>query len=444
MDRATIGPILKKRREKEGLTIRQVAAKLDLAPGTISNMERGLPNVMKEKFIDYAKFLEIEEELFGIVSKEKEKERRYEKRLAELEYIASINPEKTLTYLDEIHNDLTNQKRGKLVTMVHFLRGICHFNLKNWDAATEHFEQVVEHVTEAQEGSPLKKMNLLSAAYNHLGIIVYFRDYNLIKALEYTQKGIDSFIHNEQRLHHYYLLLMNRPIYLEEMNENEKALQATKDLEKEIFRLDTSNILDNIKLKILVQLHDFYATIYNNLGLQEEALSHAFQGVKIAWINQKYDRLFSLWTTIGKIYTELGDIQIAKTYYQLALDIEKKVKHEKHLSFAYTNLSEMLLKEGKWEKSKQFAQKALNIGKNHPQKLLYIKALLSLGKWYITKEEYQNGLETLQAAEEICRKYQFKKERISIVANICTCYNGLNDQENYNKYTALLHKLITS
>lgn len=225
---------------------------------------------------------------------------------------------------------------------------------------------------------------------------------------------------------------------------NEKALQATKDLEKEIFRLDTSNILDNIKLKILVQLHDFYATIYNNLGLQEEALSHAFQGVKIAWINQKYDRLFSLWTTIGKIYTELGDIQIAKTYYQLALDIEKKVKHEKHLSFAYTNLSEMLLKEGKWEKSKQFAQKALNIGKNHPQKLLYIKALLSLGKWYITKEEYQNGLETLQAAEEICRKYQFKKERISIVANICTCYNGLNDQENYNKYTALLHKLITS
>lgn len=73
MDRATIGPILKKRREKEGLTIRQVAAKLDLAPGTISNMERGLPNVMKEKFIDYAKFLEIEEELFGIVSKEKEK-----------------------------------------------------------------------------------------------------------------------------------------------------------------------------------------------------------------------------------------------------------------------------------------------------------------------------------------------------------------------------------
>lgn len=443
MDRTTIGPILKKKREAKELTIRQVAKKLSVAPGTISNIERGLPNVSEEKFIDYAKFLGIEEELFGIVSEEKKKERKYEERLEELEYIASINPVKTITYLDAIQNDIISGKQSKLITIIRFLKGICYFNSENWSLATENFLQVINFVKGSKAGS-LKKMNILSASYNYLAVISYFNENNLIKALELTQKGIDSFVLDGKRINQYYLLLMNKPIYLEEMYANEKALQATKDLEEQVFSLETSDMLTKVKSTIFIQIHDLYATIYSNLGLQEEALLHAFKGVKMAWLNKKYDRLFSLWTTIGKIYNGLGKIKTAKTYYQLALDIEKKVENEKHLSFAYTSLSGMLLKEENWKKSKEFALKAVKISKDNPRRLLYTKALISLGKWYINQAEYNHGLEILKIADEISHKHQFENERISIVADICTCYNGLNDHINYTKYTALLHLLITN
>src|SRR5690606_6212093 len=101
MDKKTIGPILRRERKKQKLTIEEVVKNLSFEATTLSNLERGFTNVTDEKYIEYATLLGIEEELFGIVSEEKRKERTRRRRLKQIEYIASIVPEKALKYLED-------------------------------------------------------------------------------------------------------------------------------------------------------------------------------------------------------------------------------------------------------------------------------------------------------------------------------------------------------
>lgn len=109
------------------------------------------------------------------------------------------------------------------------MKGICYFKQKEWKLSEEYFLTSVEITDHFEE---LEKYNIKSASYNYLSAICYLHKNDLVKALEYTNKGIDQFNIEGDRLNQYYLLLLNKPTYLEEMNENEKALQALRTLEK--------------------------------------------------------------------------------------------------------------------------------------------------------------------------------------------------------------------
>lgn len=437
MDKKTIGPILRRERKKQKLTIEEVVKNLSFEATTLSNLERGFTNVADEKYIEYATLLGIEEELFGIVSEEKRKERTRRRRLKQIEYIASIVPEKALKYLEDIHQEISSNENSSLSPPIYYLKGICYFKQKEWKLSEEHFLTAIEITDHFEE---LEKSNIKSASYNYLSAICYHKN-DLVRALEYSNKGIDQFDIEGDRLNQYYLLLLNKPTYLEEMNENEKALQALRTLEKKLLDSKNTDIYHNIRTTIILQMYNLYTIIYKNLGFYEEALSHANKGIHIAWINKKYDYLFSIWTTVGMIYYSLGDTVQAKSYYQLALDIEHEVKNEKRLSYTFTNLSEMLLYERKIEKSKKFATKAVEISKKGPRKLDYVQSLLSLGKWYLAQNEFQNALSILLEAEKLAVKHQFKKEEETIVTLIGTCYKQLNDQGNFIKYLEKLYDL---
>jgi|SRR5690606_22490270 len=438
MDKKTIGPILRRERKKQKLTIEEVVKNLSFEATTLSNLERGFTNVTDEKYIEYATLLGIEEELFGIVSEEKRKERTRRRRLKQIEYIASIVPEKALKYLEDIHQEISSNENSSLSPPIYYLKGICYFKQKEWKLSEEHFLTAIEITDHFEE---LEKSNIKSASYNYLSAICYLHKNDLVKALEYTDKGIDQFDIEGDRLNQYYLLLLNKPTYLEEMNENEKALQSLRTLEKKLLDSKNTDIFHNIRTSTIIQMHTMYAIIYKNLGFYEEALSHANDGIHIAWINKKYDQLFSLWTTVGMIYYSLGDTVRAKSHYQLALDIEHEVKNEKRLSYTFTNLSEMLLYERRMKKSKKFATRAVEISKKGPRKLLYVQSLLSLGKWHLAQNEFQNALSILLEAEKLAVKHQFKKEEETIVTLIGTCYKQLNDQGNFIKYLEKLYDL---
>lgn len=313
--------------------------------------------------------------------------------------------------------------------------GVCYYKQKEWDLSTDYFQSTLQLLEEYPE---LASSNLTSACYNYLALIAYHSEYNLNQSLSYTQKGIEFFRVDGERLSHYFTLLINKAIYLERLNLNENALQAVKDFEQKINSVD---VFYNIESSALILMKNMYATIYKNLGLFEEALTHAFDGVKLARIHRQYDYLFSLWTTIGTIYYALGNLEEAKTYYQHALDIEHAITNNKKLAFYYTNLSEMLMKEGKWKKAKEFIDKSVAISSNDPRKDIHVNALIKLGKWHLQQQQYQEALNVFQSAEKIAQQHHLQKEEKIITAALCNCYEHLNDKQKFLDYTTKLYRL---
>jgi tetratricopeptide (TPR) repeat protein len=222
------------------------------------------------------------------------------------------------------------------------------------------------------------------------------------------------------------------------MNQNEKALQATKEWEQAIQAPEAKYLVSK---DMQIQIEEAYATIYNQLGMHEKALSHAEQGAQLAEVSEEYNFLFSLWTTIGKIYYDLDNTETAKKYYQLALDIEHAVTDEYQLTFAYTNLSEMLLDEQQWTKSELFAKKAMLISKNNPRKLLFIRASLAYARFHLADNSLDKALSILQTAEECADIHQFPAEMEQIIRAMCACYEKSQDEENFYACTVRLYRL---
>jgi tetratricopeptide (TPR) repeat protein len=438
MEKSLVGPILRNERKAKGLTIEQVVSALSFETTTLSYLERGYQNVGDDKYTEYAEYLGLAEKLFGIVSKEKQKQQALKKRLAQIEAIARINPKKAMPYLAEIRDEILYENTSPLAPLVSFLQGVCKYSMREYAEAKPYFSKAIKLAGNIEK---MKQENIVPACYNYLGAIAYYDQNDMTRALEYTQQGIDAFVPDGKRPKYYYLLLMNKPIYLEELDENEKALQATKDLGKQLTQLQVTDVLNHARPIIFVQMHEHYATIYNNLGLHEEALAHAFKGVHIAQSNDIYDHLFSLWTTIGKIYYSLGNAQEAKGYYQLALDMEESVEDGQALHFAYSNLSEMLLSEDDLETSRKFALKSVEASKNSPRKSLHIKALISLGRWHMKNQDFAEALNIFRSIEPTATNL---KDKIRIIADISTCFNQLSDQDNFVQYTTKLHELIAS
>lgn len=102
MRRDIVGAILIKERKRLNLTQQDIADQLQLGKTTISYMERGLPTVGDDRYMQYAALLGIAEELFGIVDEEEERERFIMEELRHIEDIISGNPEEALALLEDL------------------------------------------------------------------------------------------------------------------------------------------------------------------------------------------------------------------------------------------------------------------------------------------------------------------------------------------------------
>ncbi|SHF20667.1 Tetratricopeptide repeat-containing protein [Seinonella peptonophila] len=220
-------------------------------------------------------------------------------------------------------------------------------------------------------------------------MIAYYKNSDFDSALNWTKKGIGTFVLDGDRIDHYYYLLLNKAIYLEKMKQNEKALRAVKNLRNKIIQSQQQNSNTHpIRHSVITQMYIVFGNVLNNLGLREEGLEYTKEGIEIAQVNQSYDHLFTLWTTMGIIYYSLGNSEDAEVYYRLALSIEQRVENNNYLSFAYTNLSSLLIKQNKFEQAEKYMKKSLKISQQSDNKLRQTESYSVMGQWYLEQGKY--------------------------------------------------------
>lgn len=435
MNRKKTGSALRVKRKKLGISLEDMADKMQLSPSTLSLIERGMENVKDEKYEDYAKQLGCSH-LVGVVEEVEKKETELNNQLQKIVQIIIANPTYGRKKLQQLNNSEDLKIYPNINPIYLFLLGRCFFEDKDWLKAEEMLLNVLKEIKKSNE---LNSSNLEAACWNELSRISYFQN-KIKQALQFTKNGLKCFKPNGDRLHYYYFLLLNQAVYYEKLNKMEKALQATERLENAIKSLNRNEIHLYVRTSVLIQMYDMYATIYNKMDSQEKALKYVEKGIRISWINQDFDRLFTLLTTKGNILHKLNRTTEAEEHYKMAFDIRPKVKQKYLLPYNFTNLGVLLLEQGKLEEAKKVVNKAIETSEKNNDLLSQTKSFLIMGKWYIKQNLFNEAIPLFKKAEKIAEEHHFSGEYSEAILYLCYCYEKQQEYSNLQEYALKLYK----
>ncbi|WP_240873173.1 tetratricopeptide repeat protein [Shimazuella soli] len=326
---------------------------------------------------------------------------------------------------------------GTFAPFAYYLWGKCYFEKKKWSQAEKFLRDVITLIEEQyEENHELKKSNILAGCLNDLARIAFFQS-DFKRALQYVENGLQSFVDQGDRLYLKYFLLLNKCVYLEKMNNDkvnnqEKIIVSLEKLQKSISAFEkTEDMFQLVRLSVIIQYYEMYANVWNNIGMTEKAYELAQKGINIAWLNLEFDRLLTLWNTMGNIFLNKGNIQKAKEYFLLALDIQSKIKREYLLIPTYMNVRMLYLRENDPTTANIYLEKALFISKKNGDAIGQIKALQAKGRVSISQNAYMDAISSFEKGYELAKHHKFLFLELEIMDNICTCYKKLDQKDEF-------------
>jgi tetratricopeptide (TPR) repeat protein len=439
LDKKRVGVKLKAERTRRGILQKQIADQLKVGTTTISNLERGFEGVAAEKYILYAQEFGLAEELCGVIPEEELRERHHLRKLTNIDDLLATNPEKWEQELETLNKEVDFESETKLAPYYHFLkgkiyrekgrkitnRGTSNSSNKTLTKAEDYFLHAIDQINKEHF---LVNTNIKSTAYNYLSVISHNRN-DFASALFYAEKGIENFVDVGERQYIKYNLLLNKAIYLENLNQNEKARLALKYLNHAI---ENSTDPRSVRTSVIAQMYLIYSTVLHKLNLTEEALENAFKGIEIALINHDYNKLFMLWSCVGMLYSSLGKLDEAEEYLYNALHINEMVTKEYLRPYNYRLLGSLLVQQKKFDNAKGIIDKSIEISKKYSDELSLTESLSALGRWYVEQALYQDAIDILNKAKDLEQKHHFLHLEKEILTSLCECYEQANPEELKN------------
>lgn len=440
MNRKILGAKLKERRKSLKESMDSISDGF-ISASTVGNIERGLPNVAQEKIQYYVEKLGLGKELFGILSKEEKKEKAIEVELLSLDKVLTVDLDSSTKRLDELS---FLKKDSRLSPLYHFLLGRCCFVKRTTNGekmlykAQRHYNEVLDLGMKSFDHDDA---NLRAATLNELGRTFYYLR-NLHKALECIELGIKAYRETGKRQATMFYLLVNKAMFLEHLNEDERALQTLEELWGRISNSNATEILGVLRLETFLQIHINFAKVLNKVKHYHRALEFAEAGVNIARQNNNYDKLALLWTTIGTIYEERNMNEAVK-HYLSALSIREKVK-EQNIVYALKNLGFLYIKMKRYKESQRMIEEAIAIADKRKDELTILDTLMVQGVCYREQGLYQYAIPSFKKALNLAVKHKLVKKQNENIINLCYCYKKTNNIDDYNYYLEKTFELQVS
>ncbi|MCH5584796.1 tetratricopeptide repeat protein [Shimazuella sp. AN120528] len=425
-----IGAILRDNRQRLGKRIEDMVDE-NISRSTISNAERGLPNVTESMYIYYAEKLGLGSSLFGIVEEKEQLEQEANEELKEIENVIAVDSDDSLQKLEEIKEKYQISKRDNLYPFYIYLLGRCAYEKKKWKKAKAYFH---EALTLFKQKPDLDKTNLKAACYNELSRVAFFEN-KLEDALQYTVDGLKIFQPDGERLRFKFHFLLNKGIYLKRLQHPEKALEAIETLNTSIDGLpSTKSVLSTVHHDTIMEMYNMYAVILTELQLYEKALDYAYQGLEIAQNGTYLDYLLTLRASLGTIYFKLGNLPKAEKCFLQALNLQKSISDEFHVITAFIHLGQLYMQQNKWEKAEKALKEAITISERNHDMINLIDGFVSLGDCLVEQGAFAQAIQPYQKAEKLLQASKTSQKKCEIAINLGFCYRKLGNQKLFEEY----------
>jgi tetratricopeptide (TPR) repeat protein len=418
LDLSEIGKYIRKIRKEKGLRLEDLADE-QISTATISNIERGVPHVNKEKVLYLLEKLGIDlREIPELLLKDNENFESVQLKLLAAESLLKIGElEKAYEYLLDISEDSTKDTYHSLISS---LRGRYYLQAKEYRKAER--ELIESNRLFHQEASQLE-CNLEALNYFYLAQCRDAQN-DLNHALHYIDKGLEVYqADREDPDQILYQLMIYRVIYLNKLSRTAEALKRLEEIWEHLPKIR--------KMELLLTAYRIKADLFRRMKLYQDAIRFAREGIQLAANTMYYDQMFCLWTILGSVYIELSNLTDAETCFSFVLELKDRVSDQAELIDAYCALGNLYLHQGKLDDAKQALTHAIEIGEKFHDAFKLCKALIIMGKLMKTIYQYKEAIPYFEQAVELADAYQYKQKKFLAYYELANCYEATGDHEKF-------------
>jgi len=409
-----IGEVIRKVRKERGMRLEDLADE-HISPATISNIERGVPHVSKDKVNYVLDKLGLSlDRLPEMMTSEQKKLEDIRLQLTAVESL--IVADETRLAAEKLEA-LQLEDDHPFAPYYYFLKGRYFLHERKWNRA----EKALSNAIRLSDGnSQAEQMNIKANAYIDLSLVSYYQN-DIEKAIHYTDQGLEVFNPEGGFKLVKYVLLRNKGIYLERMGRIVQALRIVDKVWPELKNIDqTETVLSFYWLR---------SDLLRRSGVLDEAMKYAREGIEIARRNRVWISLFDLWTVLGTIYMDLKDWENAKSCFDVVLSLRNKFPEKELFITTYTRIGIMYMNLEEWDQAKPFLEEAIEKGEELNDVPRLTMALTAMGDFYRLQGKNREAIPYYQRVEKLANRHKLKEMEYEAWFRLSQCWKDIDEEE---------------
>lgn len=422
-----LGKFIRKKRKDQGLRLEDLADD-HISTATISNIERGVPHVNREKIIYLMDKLKLDvNEVSQMLLEDSEKMESMHLKFTAVDTLLSLGKiEKASRFL----MNLPAKSLTHFQASIHLLKGRTYLRKKDWQRAEREFSDAIRL---AERDHYAEKTNLLALCYLDLASCRYLQT-DLKHALKFIERGIQALKEDREDYDKVrFRLLADQVAYLERSGFTDEALKRLNQLWLSI---------DSIQeLNIILKMHIIRARLLRKVKLYHDAIKCARQGIQLAVGSYYYEEMFHLWMILGMTYLDLYQLEDAEICFAFVGDLEDQVNSKKDIIRAYCALSYLYLLKNRLDEAERSAKEAARLADVHPERPIRDYVWVLCGQIEKKRENWEEAVRCFQEAIVLANERDSPTILLQSYVELAECYQNLKDEERFVETITQIYRL---
>jgi len=426
IEMSEIGKFIRKVRKERGLRLEDLADE-HISTATISNIERGVPHVNKDKVLYLMSKLGLDlSEIPEMIEKDSGSLESMQVKFTAIETMIGLgNPGRAQFLLSNISEETYSRHQAT----IRYLKGKIYAAKKDWRKAER---ELSEAIRLAYQDPYSPKSNLEAVSYCGLAQCrAIQKDYE--QALKYVERGLEACQdQNESPEQIQFQLLLSRVIYLEKIGRTDEALKNLDELWQ--YQSEIQN------KEMVIKMFSLKAKLLSRMQMYHDAIRYARHGAMMAMSSKDYDEMFQLWNILGISYMEISQLDDAETCFLFLLELSDQVSNKDEVVRAHCSLGRIYILQGKLNEAREVLGRALSWAEKSHDPFERNTALLMMGQLMKKMKHYSDAAEYFKQAIQVAVKHKFKQRIYMSYYELADCYEEMGDLDGFKDATEKMYR----